>query len=91
MHPIRLLLQPDSANKQIALRLCTQAATITYKPSHQWHSNRLKHLVESRDKSLSQPETENELGTSHQELGSKTLEERSQALVLGHVGDDAET
>ena len=56
-----------------------------------WHPSRLQHLVESRDKSLSQPETEDELGTSHQELGSKALEERRHALVLGHVGDDAES
>ena len=56
-----------------------------------WHSNRLQHLVESGNESLCQPETEDELGTGHQELGSKTLEERTQALVLGHVGDDAET
>lgn len=85
---IRLPLQPDAAIKQIAFRSDGYHRINLYIMAF---SNRLEHLVESRNKSLCQPETENELGTSHQELGSKTLEEGSHALVLGHVGDDTET
>lgn len=50
----------------------------------------LYNLTESRNQSLSQPEAENQLGTGHQQLGGQTLEEAGSALVLHHVGDDAQ-
>jgi len=46
--------------------------------------------VESRNQGLSEPEREDELGTSHEELGNETLEEGRGALILGHVSQDAE-
>lgn len=53
------------------------------------HHNRLQsHLVEHRDQGLSEPEREDELRASHEELGRQALEERGHALVLDHVGDD---
>lgn len=50
-----------------------------------------QHTVESRDQRLGEPEGEDELGASHEQLGDETLEEGSHTLVLGHVGQDAET
>lgn len=40
---------------------------------------------------MSQPETENKLGPRHQQLGSQSLEEASDAFVLRHVGQDSES
>lgn len=50
----------------------------------------LQNLVECWDKCLGEPEGEDELRTSHEELGGKTLEEGSETLVLGHTGDNSE-
>ena len=46
--------------------------------------------METHNQSLRQPETEDKLRTSHKKLGSKTLEESSEALHLGHTGDNSE-
>lgn len=48
-------------------------------------------FVEHRDQRLRQPEREDELGSSHQELGRQTLKEASETLVLHHVRHDAES
>lgn len=52
--------------------------------------NILNDLAKGGDQRLSQPEAENELGSGHQELGRKTLEETGDTLVLDHVGQNAE-
>lgn len=51
----------------------------------------LQHLVESRDKGLCKPETEDELGAGHEQLRSKTFEEGRKSLVLGHVRHNPES
>lgn len=51
----------------------------------------LENLVERWDESLCQPEGEDKLGSCHEKLWGETLEETGHALVLGHVGDDAES
>lgn len=50
----------------------------------------LQNFVECWDKCLGEPEGEDELGTGHEELRGKTLEEGGKALVLGHAGDNSE-
>lgn len=47
--------------------------------------------METYNQSLGKPEAEDQLGSSHEKLGSQSLEESSEALVLCHVGDDSET
>lgn len=51
----------------------------------------LQDLVEGRNEGLSKPEREDQLGTGHEELRSKTLEEGSETLLLGHLCDDLAT
>ena len=51
----------------------------------------LYNLAKGRDQRLSQPEAENELRSGHQKLGRQTLEEATEALVLHHVRQDAES
>jgi hypothetical protein len=51
---------------------------------------RLYNLAKGRDQGLSEPEAEDQLGTGHEKLGGETLEEGGEALVLHHVGNDAE-
>ena len=51
---------------------------------------RLYNLAKGRNQRLSQPEAENKLGSSHQQLRRQTLEESSGAFVLHHVGDNTE-
>lgn len=50
----------------------------------------LHNLVECGYQRLGQPEREDELGTCHQELRCQALEERSETLILHHVGNDSE-
>lgn len=54
-------------------------------------SPNLYNVAKGRDQSLSQPEAEHQLRSSHQQLGRQALEEAGEALVLGHRGDDPET
>lgn len=49
-----------------------------------------KSRIKSRDQRLRKPERKHQLGTGHEQLGHETLEEGAGALVLGHVGQDAE-
>jgi hypothetical protein len=51
---------------------------------------RLYNLAKGRDQGLGEPEAEDQLGTGHEELGGEALEEGGEALVLHHVGNDAE-
>ena len=46
--------------------------------------------IKRGDERLRQPEGEDELGARHEQLGDEALEEGAGALVLGHVGQDAE-
>lgn len=48
-------------------------------------------LKRTYNQGLGEPEGEDELGASHQQLGGQSLEEGSWALVLGHVGNNLET
>ena len=50
----------------------------------------LYNLTESGNQSLCQPEAEDQLGTSHQQLGGQALEETGGALVLEHLRDNLE-
>lgn len=50
----------------------------------------LHDLPKRRNKSLRQPEGEDEFGSSHQKLRCETLKERSETLILHHVGDNPE-
>lgn len=45
----------------------------------------LYNLAKGGYQSLCQPETEDQLGTGHQQLGSETLEKAGEALILEHV------
>ena len=49
----------------------------------------LYNLAKGGDQSLSQPEAEHELGSSHQQLRRQSLEEAGDTLILEHVGHDA--
>jgi hypothetical protein len=51
----------------------------------------LESNVKGRNQSLCKPEREDQLGTSHKQLGDKSLKESSSTLVLGHVGENSET
>lgn len=50
----------------------------------------LEHDVKCRNKGLSQPEREDELGAGHEKLRDKAFEEGRKSFVLRHVGEDAE-
>lgn len=53
------------------------------------HHNRLDaHLVEHGDQSLGEPEREDKLRASHEELGRQALEEGGDTFILDHVGDN---
>lgn len=58
--------------------------------SHSSKDSLFEQTVKGGDQGLGEPEGEDELGTGHEQLGDETLEEGAHALVLGHVGEDAE-
>lgn len=47
-------------------------------------------MAKRGNQSLCQPEAEDQLGSSHQELGDQSLEQTERALVLEHLRHDLE-
>lgn len=52
---------------------------------------RLQHLVECGYKRLCKPERKYQLGSSHEQFGRQSLEERREAFVAHHLGHNLET